>query len=106
MVLFKSKFYSGLIITARNYLEIFIYDRWSDHTLPYFRSGDTFTPTKVEIVQSSTSAPSLLTEHELIALMDTHKIGTDGIFFDFVVIIIISYNRFAYNYYSGQKIRS
>jgi hypothetical protein len=35
-------------------------------------------PTALEFVESRTQAPSLLTEHELIALMDTNGIGTDA----------------------------
>ena len=68
----------GLIITARNYLEVFTYDSWSGNILPPFKVGDFFIPTQVDFVESSTSAPSLLTEHELIALMDKHGIGTDA----------------------------
>lgn len=41
-------------------------------------SGETFEPTVLEMVAGKTSAPSLLTEADLIALMDKHGIGTDA----------------------------
>jgi DNA topoisomerase-3 len=40
------------------------------------RSGS-FEPTSIDIVDGSTEAPKLLTEADLIALMDKHGIGTD-----------------------------
>jgi len=47
-------------------------------TIPVYNRGDQFEPTKVDIVNGSTSAPPLLTEADLIALMDKHGIGTDA----------------------------
>ncbi|KAL3895782.1 MAG: hypothetical protein SGCHY_004492 [Lobulomycetales sp.] len=62
----------------RNYLEVYTYDRWNANLLPEFRTGQTFTPSSLQIKQGKTSRPSLLTEAELINLMDNSGIGTDA----------------------------
>ncbi len=67
---------SGVAISARNYLEVFPWDHWSDKMMPRMRTGDTFVPTTLDMTESTTVAPSLLTEHELIALMDRNGIVT------------------------------
>ena len=68
----------GLIITAKNYLEVYPYDKWCDKSLPVYRTGDTFMPTSIDMVEGQTEPPSLLTEADLIALMEKHGIGTDA----------------------------
>lgn len=59
-------------------MEVYIYDKWSDKELPDFHLGDTFRPTKIEMNEGKTSPPNLLTEADLIALMEKHGIGTDA----------------------------
>lgn len=68
----------GLMILARNYLEVYPYDKWSDKELPIYRPGQSFLPTVLEMLSGETSPPSLLTEADLIALMEKHGIGTDA----------------------------
>ncbi|XP_069123502.1 DNA topoisomerase 3-alpha-like [Argopecten irradians] len=68
----------GLMITARNYLDVYPYDRWNAKVIPVYSQGDTFQPNSIEMVESETSPPSLLSEADLIALMDKHGIGTDA----------------------------
>jgi DNA topoisomerase-3 len=68
----------GLIILERNYLDVYPYDKWSDKELPDFHEGQTFRPTRIEMIESQTSPPSLLTEADLISLMEKHGIGTDA----------------------------
>ncbi|NWJ08096.1 TOP3A topoisomerase, partial [Crypturellus undulatus] len=68
----------GLMILARNYLEVYPYERWSDKVIPVYQRGSRFQPTTVEMVDGETSPPSLLTEADLIALMEKHGIGTDA----------------------------
>ncbi|XP_066221103.1 DNA topoisomerase 3-alpha [Saccopteryx leptura] len=68
----------GLMILARNYLDVYPYDRWSDKTLPVYERGSCFQPSTVEMVDGETSPPQLLTEADLIALMEKHGIGTDA----------------------------
>uniref|UniRef100_A0A8C2XUA3 DNA topoisomerase n=1 Tax=Capra hircus TaxID=9925 RepID=A0A8C2XUA3_CAPHI len=68
----------GLMILARNYLDVYPYDRWSDKTLPVYEEGTYFQPSTVEMVDGETSPPQLLTEADLIALMEKHGIGYDS----------------------------
>ncbi|KFP87266.1 DNA topoisomerase 3-alpha, partial [Acanthisitta chloris] len=68
----------GLMILARNYLEVYPYEKWSDKVIPLYQKGCRFQPTTVEMVDGETSPPSLLTEADLIALMEKHGIGTDA----------------------------
>ncbi|XP_074063752.1 DNA topoisomerase 3-alpha isoform X2 [Macrotis lagotis] len=68
----------GLMILARNYLDVYIYDRWSDKVIPIYEKGSCFQPTTIEMVDGETCPPQLLTEADLIALMEKHGIGTDA----------------------------
>lgn len=69
---------SGLMITARNYLEVYPYDKWSSKEIHVYQNGQIFRPTTIDMVEGSTSPPKLLTEADLIALMEKHGIGTDA----------------------------
>uniref|UniRef100_A0A5K3EW34 DNA topoisomerase n=1 Tax=Mesocestoides corti TaxID=53468 RepID=A0A5K3EW34_MESCO len=73
--LFEAK---GLVIHGRNYLEVYTYESWSERFMPNFQLGEIITPDKIEIMEGRTSPPSLLTEADLIALMDKYGIGTDA----------------------------
>ena len=69
----------GLQVTARNYLDVYVYDKWeSSQQLPPFELHETFEPTEAMITDGKTTAPTYLTEPELIALMDANGIGTDA----------------------------
>ncbi|XP_038212166.1 DNA topoisomerase 3-alpha [Zerene cesonia] len=69
---------NGLMITARNYLEVYPYDKWSSKEIHVYEMGQTFNPTSIDLVDGNTSPPNLLTEADLIALMEKHGIGTDA----------------------------
>ena len=69
---------SGLQVTARNYLDVYTYDRWSDTIMPEFRQGERIQPSACEMHNGRTSPPGLLTEADLIATMDRNGIGTDA----------------------------
>ena len=69
---------TGLIILERNYLDIYKYDKWRGKTIPEFLENQTFTPDAIDMVDGRTTAPELLTEEALIALMDKNGIGTDA----------------------------
>lgn len=69
---------TGLCIHERNYLDVYIYEKWNSKEIHNYQIGNTFEPTELSMVEGSTSAPSLLTEADLIALMDKHGIGTDA----------------------------
>lgn len=69
----------GLTVLARNYLDVYPYDRWeSSQNLPQYTVGETFEPTEATMHDGKTTAPGYLTEPELIALMDVNGIGTDA----------------------------
>lgn len=69
----------GLTVLERNYLDIYVYDKWESSTqLPDFEVDEVFEPTEAKITEGKTTAPTYLTEPELIALMDANGIGTDA----------------------------
>lgn len=69
---------SGLVVQALNYLKVFTYEKWDNKWIPAFREQQRFQPDKMEMKKGSTSAPSLLTEADLVNLMDKNGIGTDA----------------------------
>jgi DNA topoisomerase III len=78
----------GLLVVARNYLDIYVYDKWeSSQQLPQFQMGETFEPTEANMTDGKTTAPGYLTEPELIGLMDANGIGTDATMADHVAMI-------------------
>lgn len=68
----------GLQILSKNYLDVYRYERWGERNLPDFAPGSSFTPSKLDLVESKTAPPDFLSEVELIRLMDNHGIGTDA----------------------------
>ncbi|KAF2758064.1 DNA topoisomerase III [Pseudovirgaria hyperparasitica] len=69
----------GLTVLQRNYLDVYPYDKWeSSQQLPPFTVGETFIPMEAKITDGKTTAPSYLTEPELLSLMDANGIGTDA----------------------------
>lgn len=68
---------TGLMITERNWLDVYPFESWNAKRVPLLRVGDTFRP-KMLMSESSTSAPQPITESDLIALMDRNGIGTDA----------------------------
>ena len=80
---------TGLVVLERNYLEVYVYDKWtSSQELPAFTPGETFKPTEATMTEGKTSPPGLLTEPELIALMDANGIGTDATMAEHIAKII------------------
>ncbi|XP_075888394.1 DNA topoisomerase 3-alpha isoform X2 [Nelusetta ayraudi] len=69
---------SGLMIIARNYLDVYPYDRWSTKLIPVYERGSQFQPSAIEMADGQTIPPQLLTEADLISLMEKHGIGTDA----------------------------
>lgn len=43
-----------------------------------FKTGQLFEPTEISMQEGATTAPPLLTEADLITLMEKHGIGTDA----------------------------
>ncbi|TFK67367.1 prokaryotic type I DNA topoisomerase [Pluteus cervinus] len=69
---------NGLVVLERNYLEVYPYDKWNGQQLPEFVEGAQFTPTACELREGQTTKPHLLTEADLVSLMDKNGIGTDA----------------------------
>ncbi|KAH8119439.1 prokaryotic type I DNA topoisomerase [Phellopilus nigrolimitatus] len=69
---------SGLIVLAKNYLEVYTYDKWSGRYLPHFEEGEEFMPSVCELREGQTTRPNLLTEADLVGQMDKNGIGTDA----------------------------
>jgi DNA topoisomerase-3 len=79
---------NGLIVIARNYLDVYPYDKWeSSQQLPRFVVDETFEPTEATMTDGKTTSPGYLTEPELIALMDVNGIGTDATMADHIAKI-------------------
>jgi DNA topoisomerase-3 len=69
----------GLTVLERNYLDIYVYDKWeSSVPLPVFQRDEVFEPREAVMTEGKTTAPNYLTEPELIGLMDANGIGTDA----------------------------
>jgi DNA topoisomerase III len=66
---------AGLLVLERNYLEVFPYDNWTSHELPDFEEGEQFMPSICELREGETTRPKLLTEADLVGLMDKNGIG-------------------------------
>ncbi|XP_051170961.1 DNA topoisomerase 3-alpha isoform X2 [Leptopilina boulardi] len=69
---------NGLQIIAKNYLDVYVYEKWNAKEIHAYEQGQNFRPTSIEMPEEKTSPPNLLTEADLIALMDKHGIGTDA----------------------------
>lgn len=65
----------GLIVLERNYLDVYPYDKWSDNELPNFVEGEEYEPSEIELRDGQTTKPNLLTEADLVSLMDKNGIG-------------------------------
>ncbi|KNC82673.1 hypothetical protein SARC_05050 [Sphaeroforma arctica JP610] len=68
----------GLVIHALNWYLVYPYEKWNAKTIPHFEEGQQFTPSFLDIVEGATEAPKMLSEAELITLMDENGIGTDA----------------------------
>ena len=65
----------GLVVLEKNYLLVYPYDKWVGHVVPEFEEGEEFHPSVCELRDGKTTKPSLLTEADLVTLMDKNGIG-------------------------------
>jgi len=42
----------GLIVLEKNYLDVYIYDKWTTKEINNYENGDTFTPTELIMVNN------------------------------------------------------
>ena len=66
---------TGLVTRERNYLDVYIYDKWTGNHLPEFQVNERFHPDELDLREGRTTQPSLLTEADLVSLMDKNGIG-------------------------------
>ncbi len=70
---------SGLHVKERNFLEVYPYWKWENtKVLPEFQLGEAIELSSAMLKEGKTAGPNILTEPELIALMDANGIGTDA----------------------------
>lgn len=67
--------HTGLVVMARNYLEVYPYDKWASSAVPDFQENEQFMPSVLEVKDGKTTRPNLLTEADLVGLMDRNGIG-------------------------------
>lgn len=68
----------GLQIAELNFLKVYPYIKWNEADLPVFVENEEFAPTSLMMNEHDTQPPSLLSESDLITLMDKSGIGTDA----------------------------
>uniref|UniRef100_A0A5S6QIA1 DNA topoisomerase n=1 Tax=Trichuris muris TaxID=70415 RepID=A0A5S6QIA1_TRIMR len=68
---------SGLTVTARNYLDVYPYETWTSKEIAVYSVNEEFG-VEVRMSEGQTSPPPLLSEAELIGLMEKCGIGTDA----------------------------
>lgn len=78
----------GIIVEALNYLEIYTYESWTDQVIGSFAVNELLEPSRLELVEGTTTAPKLLSEPELIGTMDKNGIGTDATIHEHIKKII------------------
>lgn len=54
---------------------MYTYDKWASTSVPDFSQGEQFLPSVCELKSGQTSRPNLLTEADLVGLMDKNGIG-------------------------------
>ncbi len=81
---------SGLQVLELNYLLIYPYESWKSQEVAKFVKDEVIKNATMKFSIGNTTAPALLTEADLIGLMDTHGIGTDATMHDHISTI---YNR-------------
>lgn len=68
----------GVIVTERNYLDVYPYERWNEREMPDLPQGLELEPRELTMGCGKTTAPQLLSESDLIGTMDKNGIGTDA----------------------------
>eukprot|EP00929_Paragymnodinium_shiwhaense_P028201 TRINITY_DN16400_c0_g2_i5.p1 TRINITY_DN16400_c0_g2~~TRINITY_DN16400_c0_g2_i5.p1 ORF type:complete len:721 (+),score=99.31 TRINITY_DN16400_c0_g2_i5:594-2756(+) len=75
---------AGLVVQDRGWLDVYPYTNWTDTPLPRFVVNERLVLAALEMTESETRPPELLSEAELIGLMDRTGIGTDATMHDHI----------------------
>ncbi|GMM52728.1 DNA topoisomerase 3 [Starmerella bacillaris] len=78
---------SGDQIIELNFLEVYPYMKWTGTILPNWKLNDEVVCSSFNLKESQTTPPKLLTEPDLVGLMDANGIGTDATMADHIVKI-------------------
>lgn len=65
----------GLVVIEKNYLDVYPYEKWQTSILPPLKEGQILTASSLVMKSAKTKPPDLLSEAELISLMDKYHIG-------------------------------
>lgn len=84
----ESFYATGLVVLEKNYLLVYPYDKWVGHVVPEFEEGQEFQPSVCELRDGKTTKPNLLTEADLVTLMDKNGIGTDATIAQHIQMVI------------------
>ena len=69
---------NGLMIIEYNYLEIYTFEKWYGKQIFPMQMNQIFKIHELSLLENKTKAPELLSESDLINLMDKNQIGTDA----------------------------
>jgi len=69
---------AGINVIDRGWLEVYPFSNWVDDPLPAFAMNEVVPVSAMEMTESSTQPPPLLSEADLISMMDRNGIGTDA----------------------------
>eukprot|EP00438_Fugacium_kawagutii_P025440 Skav204285 [mRNA] locus=scaffold409:282779:287130:+ [translate_table: standard] len=75
---------AGIVVYDRGWLDVYPYSNWVEDVLPPFQVNEVLTFSALDMIESATQPPQLLTEAELIGIMDREKIGTDATMHDHI----------------------
>lgn len=69
---------TGLMVVERAWLDVYKWTKWPGSKIPPLKEGDAVPLSRMEMAAGHTEPPQPLSEVELIAAMDSTKIGTDA----------------------------
>ncbi|PFH35125.1 DNA topoisomerase family protein [Besnoitia besnoiti] len=75
---------TGLTVLERRWLDVYPYEQWTGTRLPRFLVNEQVMPSSILMNEHYTEPPPLLTEADLIDLMDKNGIGTDATMHDHI----------------------
>lgn len=75
---------AGVVVHDRGWLDVYPYANWVEDVLPHFSINEVLAFSTLEMTESMTQPPQLLSEAELIGIMDREKIGTDATMHDHI----------------------